>query len=54
MERSLALPMIEHEVARIVEVASDPNVERSAVVPTCPGWTLDDLLNHLGRVYAMV
>ena len=54
MERSFALPIIEHEVARIVEIASDPNVERSAVVPTCPGWALDDLLNHLGRVYAMV
>ena len=54
MERSLALPIIEHEVARIVEIAADPNVERSAVVPTCPGWTFDDLLNHLGRVYAMV
>ena len=54
MERSFALPIIEHEVARIVEVATDPDVERSAVVPTCPGWVLDDLLNHLGRVYAMV
>ncbi len=54
MERSFALPIIEHEVARIVEIATDPSVERSADVPTCPGWTVGDLLNHLGRVYAMV
>jgi uncharacterized protein (TIGR03083 family) len=54
MERAFALPIIEHEVARIVEIATDPHVERSAAVPTCPGWTLDDLLNHIGRVYAMV
>jgi uncharacterized protein (TIGR03083 family) len=54
MERSRAVPIIECEVARIIEIATDPNVERTAAVPTCPGWTLDDLLNHLGRVYAMV
>jgi len=54
MERSCALAIIEREAARIVEIATDPKVERTSVVPTCPGWALDDLLNHLGRVYAMV
>jgi uncharacterized protein (TIGR03083 family) len=54
MERSRALSIIEREAARIVEVATDPNVARTAGVPTCPRWALDDLLDHLGRVYAMV
>jgi uncharacterized protein (TIGR03083 family) len=54
MERSKALAVIEREAARIVEIATQPNAERTAIVPTCPGWTLDDLLNHLGRVYAMM
>ena len=54
MERSCAVPIIEREAARIVEIATDPDVGRTADVPTCPGWALDDLLNHLGRVYAMV
>lgn len=25
------------------------NADLSAPVPTCPGWTLDDLMRHLGR-----
>lgn len=54
MDRSAALSMIEREVGRIAELAADPGVDRAAVVPTCPGWTLDHLLDHLGRVYAMV
>lgn len=54
VERSRALDVIEQEAARILEIATDSTVARSAMVPTCPDWTLADLLNHLGRVYAMV
>ena len=54
MNRADALPATEAEVARIIEVALHPDRETTAVVPTCPGWTLTDLLNHLGRVYAMM
>ncbi len=37
-----------------MELGADPHFEHSAILPTCPGWSFDDLLNHLGRVYAMV
>ncbi len=37
---------IRREAGRIVQAADDPNVE----VPTCPGWTLIDLLWHVVQV----
>ncbi|MCP5025425.1 MAG: maleylpyruvate isomerase family mycothiol-dependent enzyme [Actinomycetia bacterium] len=37
---------IRREAGRIVQAADDPNIE----VPTCPGWTLIDLLWHVVQV----
>ncbi len=37
---------IRREAGRIVQVADDPNIE----VPTCPGWTVIDLLWHVVQV----
>lgn len=54
MERSVALPIIGREADRILDLARGPVEDRTARLPTCPDWTFDDLLNHLGRVYAMV
>jgi uncharacterized protein (TIGR03083 family) len=36
------------DAARLVELAGG---DLSVSVPTCPGWTLADLLAHLGRVH---
>lgn len=52
MDRSAALAVVEREAARILAVAAGADV--SSRVPSCPDWSLADLLDHLGRVYAMV
>ena len=56
MERDLALEHIERDATRILELATKmatlPAHEQR--IPSCPDWTLADLANHLGRVYAMV
>lgn len=54
MERSDAISIIEREAAQIASIVTQAHAERTAPVPTCPGWTIEDLLSHLGRVYAMV
>lgn len=54
MQRDRALEEIQRNATRILDIASDPKADQSSTVPTCPGWVLADLLNHLGRVYAMV
>lgn len=40
---------VESEVQRIAEVATGADL--SSPVPTCPGWTLADLLTHLGGTH---
>ncbi|RVX43360.1 uncharacterized protein (TIGR03083 family) [Nonomuraea polychroma] len=40
-------PKIEAEVARLAELAGDLSVP----VPTCPGWTLAELVTHVGRTH---
>ncbi|WP_312721140.1 maleylpyruvate isomerase N-terminal domain-containing protein [Mobilicoccus sp.] len=42
------LAAIEADSARVVQALSD--VEESAAVPTCPGWTALDLARHLAEV----
>jgi uncharacterized protein (TIGR03083 family) len=54
MEKSECLEAIEREASHILTIVEDPGVDLARPVPTCPGWTLDDLPSHLGRVYAMV
>src|SRR5690348_7624576 len=39
----------EAEIARFVEVAGQ--ADGTTPVPTCPGWTVADLVRHLGIVY---
>ncbi|SDL86234.1 TIGR03083 family protein [Nonomuraea maritima] len=39
-------PQIDAEMARLVALTGDPSVP----VPTCPGWTLADLVTHVGRI----
>jgi uncharacterized protein (TIGR03083 family) len=59
MDRSAALVRIKQNADRILELLAEaaatghPADER-ARIPSCPDWTLLDLANHLGRVYAMV
>ncbi|HEX4818519.1 MAG TPA: maleylpyruvate isomerase family mycothiol-dependent enzyme [Nonomuraea sp.] len=38
---------IETEAARLAELAADPSVP----VPTCPGWTIAELVTHVGRTH---
>ena len=42
------LAEIRTSAARIVEVATD----LPAAVPTCPGWSVSDVLRHTGAVYS--
>lgn len=39
----------EAEIARFVEVTGEADL--ATPLPTCPGWTVADLLRHLGIVY---
>lgn len=41
------LELIEADAARLLDQAQDLDAE----VPTCPGWTVDDLVGHLAMVY---
>ncbi len=54
MEKTECLKAIERETQHILTILEDPGVDLAGPVPTCPGWTLDELPSHLGRVYAMV
>jgi uncharacterized protein (TIGR03083 family) len=54
MDRTQCLDVVEHEGRRILSFFDEPGLSSSAPVPSCPGWTLDELANHLGRVYSWV
>lgn len=53
MDRATSLTGLEAEATRILELLDRPRAI-DVPVPTCPGWTLGELANHLGRVYARV
>jgi hypothetical protein len=40
---------LERDAARFADVLAD--ADRQASVPSCPDWTADDLLWHLGEVF---
>lgn len=40
---------LEHEAGRIVDLATPANLDNP--VPSCPDWTMRDLVTHVGRVY---
>jgi uncharacterized protein (TIGR03083 family) len=39
----------EAEIARFIEVAGEADL--ATPLPTCPGWTVADLMRHLGIIY---
>ncbi|MHB1511485.1 MAG: maleylpyruvate isomerase family mycothiol-dependent enzyme [Acidimicrobiales bacterium] len=51
MERTEAIATINREGTRVLELAGMSTDALAAPVPTCPGWNLDDLVEHLGNVY---
>ncbi|MEV4515379.1 maleylpyruvate isomerase family mycothiol-dependent enzyme [Dactylosporangium sp. NPDC049525] len=48
MERSRLLECLAADVARLREVAAS---DLTAAVPSCPGWTVADLVRHVAEVY---
>jgi uncharacterized protein (TIGR03083 family) len=49
MEYARLRECLASDVARLREVAS--GVDAAAPVPSCPGWTVRDLVGHVGAVY---
>lgn len=50
MDTESALETISADGQRLTETAADVGAE----VPTCPGWTVHDLLGHIGRIHRYV
>ncbi len=48
MERSRLLECLAADVARLREVGAS---DLAAAVPSCPGWTVADLVRHVAEVY---
>ncbi|MFC4041717.1 maleylpyruvate isomerase family mycothiol-dependent enzyme [Dactylosporangium siamense] len=48
MERSRLLECLADDYARLREVAAS---DLTATVPSCPGWTVADLVRHVAEVY---
>jgi uncharacterized protein (TIGR03083 family) len=49
MESKRLLECLDADFARLREVAHGADL--SAVVPSCPDWTVRDLVQHIGAVY---
>lgn len=49
--RELAVRTVRADAAALAEAARR---EPSAAVPSCPGWTMPDLVNHIGRLHRWV
>jgi len=54
MDRSQSLAVLELEAERVLSLVETAGADALRPVPSCPGWTLEQVPNHLGRVYAMV
>lgn len=48
MQRDTYLEHLAHDGARIADLARE---HLEAAIPTCPGWTLQNLVEHLGMVH---
>src|SRR5690348_15295407 len=48
MENSRYLACLAADFQRLKDVATG---RAEATVPSCPGWTMDDLVRHVGQVY---
>src|SRR6476469_8225840 len=49
MESARLLEALATDFARVREVATTADL--TAPVPSCPGWTIADLVRHVGEVY---
>ncbi len=54
VQKDEALNLLRVEAERILSILRRPEVDLATSLPACPGWTLEDLGDHLGKVYAMV
>jgi uncharacterized protein (TIGR03083 family) len=52
MERAIALDAVELESSRFVVAVSNGGASLDAPVPTCPGWDVAQLVQHLGFIYS--
>jgi len=52
MERDAALDAIDLESSRLLVAASNGAASLDTPVPTCPGWDLAHLVQHLGVIYS--
>ena len=54
MDRATSVDGIRTEAEHILSLAEQAGSRLDAPVPACPAWSVEQLMNHLGRVYAMV
>lgn len=52
MDRSTTLDALDLESSRFLLAVSNGAASLAAPVPSCPGWDVSQLVNHLGRIYA--
>ena len=52
MDRSTALDSLDLESSRFLVAVSNGAATLDAAVPTCPGWDVAQLVNHLGVIYS--
>ncbi len=50
----MAIEQIRTDAQAVLALLRRPETDLATPVPSCPGWTLEELGDHLGRVYAMV
>lgn len=54
MDRAASVEGIRTEAERILTLVEPVGARLDAPVPACPEWSVEQTVNHLGRVYAMV
>jgi uncharacterized protein (TIGR03083 family) len=54
MDRSTALDSLDLESSRFLVAVSNGAVTLDTPLPTCPGWDVAELVNHLGILYSRV
>jgi len=52
MDRSTALDSLDLESSRFLVAVSNPEAALDTPLPTCPGWDVAQLVNHLGVIYS--
>jgi len=54
MDRSTALDSLDLESSRFLVAVSNDAASLDTPLPTCPGWDVAQLVNHLGVIYSRV